>query len=88
MLKYFETLNSAHFIGENYVLHSSESLYIETPWGYTFLMPYLQYYDVNEELIEGVKFEADVIIPFVNTQIIGEDFYVETAYNYALTLIE
>ena len=88
MLRYFETLDNAHFIGENYVLHSSESLYIETPWGYTFLMPYLQYYDVNEDLIEGVNFEADVVIPFVNTQIIGEDFYVETAYNYALTLIE
>jgi hypothetical protein len=51
-------------------------------------MPYLLYYDVNKKLIEEVKFEADVIIPFVNTQIIGEDFYIETAFNYALTLIE
>ena len=87
-LKYFKTLDKAHFIGENYLLHSSDSLYIETPWGYTFLMPYLQYYDINKKLIEGVNFEVDVVIPFVNTQIIGEDFYVETAYNYALTLIK
>jgi hypothetical protein len=88
MISYFSERDYAHFIGENFVLHSSESLYIETPWGYTFLMPYLLYYDVNKKLIEGEKFEVDVVIPFVNTQIIGEDFYIETAFNYALTLIE
>ncbi|TGG88736.1 S41 family peptidase [Geotoga petraea] len=88
MISYFSELNYTHFIGENFVLHDSESMNIETPWGYNFLMPYLLYYDVNKKLIEGEKFEVDVVIPFVNTQIIGEDFYIETAFNYALTLIE
>ncbi|MGM0640993.1 MAG: S41 family peptidase [Thermotogota bacterium] len=88
LISFFDSLEYTHFIGEEYTLHSSESLFIETPWKYSFLIPYLQYYDVEQNLIEGSQFEPDVIVPFVNTQIVGEDFYVETAFNYALTLIE
>jgi hypothetical protein len=88
MISFFKNKDYAHFIGENYILHSSESLNIETPWGYTFLMPYLQYYDQDKNLIEGINFKVDVVIPFVNIQAVGEDFYLETAFNYALTLIK
>jgi hypothetical protein len=63
-------------------------LNIETPWGYTFLMPYLQYYDQDKNLIEGINFKVDVVIPFVNIQAVGEGFYLETAFNYALALIK
>jgi hypothetical protein len=88
MISFFKNKDYAHFIGENYILHSSESLNIETPWGYTFLMPYLQYYDQDKNLIEGINFKVDVVIPFVNIQAVGEGFYLETAFNYALALIK
>lgn len=87
LLSYFESFDYAHFIGEEYILHSSESLFVKTPWNYNFVIPYMQYYNENKELIEGEDFKPDVEVPFVNTQIFGEDFYLETAYNYALTLI-